>query len=62
MSGRGAAGEGGAAGCNEKNKNPTIECGEKSWAVTGYIFNILSNLTALPNRKALKGPCYKHAF
>ena len=24
-----AGGEGGAAGCNDKNKNPTIECGEK---------------------------------
>ena len=23
--------EEGAAGCNDKNKNPTIECGEKSW-------------------------------
>ena len=23
-----AGGEGGAAGCNDKNKNPTIECGE----------------------------------
>ena len=26
----GAAGGEGAAGCNEKNENPTIECGEKS--------------------------------
>ena len=26
-----AGGEGeGAAGCNDKNKNPTIECGEKN--------------------------------
>ena len=25
----GAAGGEGAAGCNDKNKNPTIECGEK---------------------------------
>ena len=24
-----AGGEGGAVGCNDKNKNPTIECGEK---------------------------------
>ena len=30
-----AGGEGGAAGCNDKNKNPTIECGEK------WIENIL---------------------
>ena len=30
LGGGGAAGAGeGAAGCNDKNKNPTIECGEQ---------------------------------
>ena len=38
MSGRGAAGEG-AAGCNDKNKNPTIECGEKKVIAAKRIYH-----------------------
>ena len=34
-----AGGEGeGAAGCNDKNKNPTIECGEKTLHTCSHLF------------------------
>ena len=46
-----AGGEGeGAAGCNDKNKNPTIECGEKIQETSSNMFQTSSpNLEKSPH-------------
>ena len=40
--GRTAGGRRTAAGCNDKNKNPTIECGEKPGSSSSRIFELPS--------------------
>ena len=44
-----AGGEGGVAGCNDKNKNPMIECGEKQYFFFFKIYFFKNNLDIFKN-------------